>query len=96
MPNAALTRVLEQLALYEHPLLLFTAREKGDGVEVLIGFKDPAADLPVYAFEVHPRDLQAAQFPWQFQRQLYDALHDYFIEMFTRTPQSLEHRRGEK
>jgi hypothetical protein len=40
-----------------------------------------------YKFTVHPRDLEHPQFAWNFQRQLYDALHDYFIEMFTRTPQ---------
>ena len=36
---------------------------------------------------LHPRDLEDAQFEWSFQRQLYDALHDYFVEMFIRTPQ---------
>jgi hypothetical protein len=40
-----------------------------------------------YQFQVHPRDLDHPQFAWNFQRQLYDALHDYFIEMFIRTPQ---------
>ena len=38
-------------------------------------------------FERHPRDLQHAQFEWGFQRQLYDCLHDYMVEMFIRTPQ---------
>ena len=30
---------------------------------------------------------------WQFQRQLYDALHDYLVEMFIRTPQDRVERR---
>ena len=30
-----------------------------------------------------------------FQRQLYDALHDYFVEMFIRTPQDRELRQRE-
>jgi hypothetical protein len=42
---------------------------------------------------MHPRDLDDAQFEWSFQRQLYDALHDYFVEMFIRTPQDRADRR---
>jgi hypothetical protein len=34
--NARLDRVLDQLRLYEHPLLNFSARAKGEGVEVTI------------------------------------------------------------
>ena len=93
MPNARLQRVLEQLRLYEHPVLSFDAREKGDRVEVIIRFKDPAIKVHIYYFELHPRDLDHPQFEWAFQRQLYDCLHDYFIEMFIRTPQDLkEHK----
>jgi hypothetical protein len=40
-----------------------------------------------YNFEFHPRDLDHPQFEWAFQRQLYDCLHDYLVEMFIRTPQ---------
>jgi len=88
MPTPGLLRVLEQLALYDHPLLTFDAREKGEAVEVLINFKDPSVPIHTYVFEIHPRDLASPQFSWQFQRQLYDCLHDYFIEMFRRTPQT--------
>lgn len=93
MPDPELRRVLDQLALYEHPLLEFAARARGDAVEVTIRFKQPPAPVHTYSFEVHPRDLEAPQFEWQFQRQLYDCLHDYLVEMFTRTPQSAENRR---
>jgi hypothetical protein len=86
--NPRLDRVLEQLKLYEHPLLKFDAREKADRVEVVISFKDPNIPVHTYYFELHPRDLDHPQFEWTFQRQLYDCLHDYFIEMFIRTPQS--------
>ena len=82
-----LDRVLAQLSLYEHPLLNFSARAKGDGVEVVIKFKDESVPVHTYYFDLHPRDLDDAQFEWSFQRQLYDALHDYFVEMFIRTPQ---------
>jgi hypothetical protein len=90
MPNqveARLERVLAQLNLYEHPLLTFSARSKGDGVEVIIQFKDESVPVHTYYFDLHPRDLDDPQFEWAFQRQLYDALHDYFVEMFIRTPQ---------
>jgi len=85
--NPRLTRVLEQLQLYEHPLLNFSARIKGEGVEVVIQFKDKSVPVHTYFFDLHPRDLDHPQFEWSFQRQLYDALHDYFVEMFIRTPQ---------
>lgn len=91
--NARLDRVLDQLRLYEHPLLNFSARAKRDGVEVIIQFKDPALPVHTYYFDMHPRDLDDAQFEWSFQRQLYDALHDYFVEMFIRTPQDRADRR---
>jgi hypothetical protein len=85
--NPRLDRVLTQLRLYEHPLLNFSARAKGEGVEVIIQFKDPKVPVHTYYFDLHPRDLDDPQFEWSFQRQLYDALHDYFVEMFIRTPQ---------
>jgi len=85
-PNLA--RVLEHLRRYEHPLLAFSAREtKGGVVEVLIDLKNPSVPVHTYVFPIHPRDLDNPQFAWHLQRQLYDALHDYFIEMFTSTPQ---------
>ena len=87
-----LARVLAQLRLYEHPLLDFGAQAKGEAVEVIIRFKDPGVPVHTYYFEIHPRDLDHPQFEWSFQRQLYDCLHDYLIEMFTRTPQSRAER----
>lgn len=83
-----LRRVLEQLRLYEHPLLEFDAQTKNEMVEVIICFKRPIVPVHTYYFTLHPRDLDHPQFPWQFQRQLYDCVHDYLIEMFTRTPQN--------
>ncbi len=91
--NSRLERVQEQLRLYEHPILDFGARAKGDAVEVIIKFKDPDIPVHTYYFELHPRDLDHPQFEWTFQRQLYDCLHDYLVEMFVRTPQSRDERR---
>jgi hypothetical protein len=82
-----LERVRQQLRLYEHPLLEFSARPKGDAVEILIQFRNPPVPVHTYVFEMHPRDLDHPQFEWTFQRQLYDCLHDYMVEMFIRTPQ---------
>jgi hypothetical protein len=91
-PNIRLGRVQAQLRLYEHPLLNFSARAKGEGVEVIIKFKDETVPVHTYYFDLHPRDLDHSQFEWSFQRQLYDALHDYFVEMFIRTPQDRKDR----
>ena len=80
-------KVRNELARYDHPLFVFDAREAGDGVEVEIRFRPPATELHTYFFQMRPREIEHAQFPWTFQRQLYDCLHDYIIEMFTRNPQ---------
>jgi hypothetical protein len=94
-----LSRVLDHLRLYQHPLLNFSAREASGVIEVLIDLKDDLknAAIPVhtYVFPIHPRDLESSQFAWQLQRQLYDALHDYFVEMFLRTPQDRNGGSGE-
>jgi hypothetical protein len=91
--NTRLQRVEAQLRLYEHPLLDFSARESGEGIEVIIRFKNPPVPVHTYYFNLHPRDLDHPQFEWTFQRQLYDCLHDYLVEMFIRTPQDLAERR---
>jgi len=92
-----LDRVLAQLRLYEHPLLNFSAWAKGEGVEIIIQFKDGAIPVHTYYFDLHPRDLDDPQFEWALQRQLFDCLHDYLVEMFIRTPQHRkEHQRMER
>jgi hypothetical protein len=93
--NVRLERVFAQLRLYEHPLLDFSARAKGEGVEIIIQFKNPSIPVHTYYFDLHPRDLDDPQFEWSFQRQLYDCLHDYLVEMFTRTPQNRVERQRE-
>jgi hypothetical protein len=93
--TARLERVRAQLRLYEHPLLNFSASAKGEGVELIIKFKDASLPVHTYYLELHPRDLDHPQFEWTFQRLLFDALHDYFVEMFIRTPQDREERRKE-
>ncbi len=88
MPDSdKLEKVREHLKLYEHPLLAFSAQEDHGAIQVQIELKNSTVPVHVYKFQIHPRDLDHPQFAWNFQRQLYDALHDYLIEMFTRTPQ---------
>jgi hypothetical protein len=84
---ANLQKVTAHLLLYEHPLLSFSARETDGAIEILIDFKNPMVPVHSYVMPVHPRDLDHPQFAWHLQRQVYDGLHDYFIEMFIRTPQ---------
>lgn len=85
--KSGIEKVRRELARYEHPLFKFSAREKGEAVEVVIDFRNKDLGVHTYYYEVHPRDLAHPQFPWTFQRQIYDCLHDYIVEMFTLTPQ---------
>jgi hypothetical protein len=92
-----LARVQEQLRFYEHPLVEFDAREKGEAVEVIIRPRFTEPRVQTYYFELHPLDLDDPQFEWDFQRQIFDCLHDYLVEMFIRTPQHRkEHQRMER
>ena len=87
-----LERVRAELSRYEHVLLDFSAREASDGnIELVISLKRQTPGAHVYIAPLHPRDLENKQFTWNFQRHLYDCLHDYFVELFLRTPQSREH-----
>jgi len=97
MASERLTRVQQQLRLYEHPLVEFDARDKGDAVEVVIRPRFAEPRVHTYYFELHPRDLDDGQFEWTFQRQIFDCLHDYLVEMFIRTPQHRkEHQQMER
>ncbi len=87
-----LERVQQELARYEHALLVFSAREHNGAVELTIGLKDPAPGVHTYYAPVHARDIEHPQFPWTFQRFLYDCMHDYLVELFLRTPQTREVR----
>jgi hypothetical protein len=85
--SSKLIAVQEHLKLYEHPLITFSARENNGTIEVLIDFKNSPVPVHTYVLPIHGRDLDQSQLTWHLQRQIYDGLHDYFIEMFTRTPQ---------
>ena len=80
-------KVRAELARYEHPLFTFGARPTTQGVEVEIHFSPPEPEVHTYVFLLRPREIESKQFPWIFQKQLYDCLHDFIIEMFTCNPQ---------
>ena len=87
MMSELVEKVRQELARYEHPLFVFDARPAGDGVEIEIRFRPPETQPHTYLFSLRPREIENRQFPWTFQKQLYDCLHDYLIEMFTSNPQ---------
>lgn len=80
-------KVRQELARYDHPLFAFDARPATEGVEVEIRLKLTEANVHTYFLLLRPREIEHTQFPWTFQKQLYDCLHDYVIEMFTSNPQ---------
>ena len=83
---SSLERVREELAKYEHPFFEFEARDKAGGVEMVIRAKMPGVHSPEYKITFNERDLQSSQFPWTFQKLLYDCLTDYIVELFTKSP----------
>jgi hypothetical protein len=87
MNPSGLERVQQHLRLYDHPLVEFSARDKGESIEVAIRPRFSEPRVHTYIFELHPRDLDDAQFEWMLQRHIFDGLQDYMIEMFVRTPQ---------
>jgi hypothetical protein len=85
--NELAEKVRAELARYEHPLFVFGARPAHEGVEVEIRYAPPVPQVHTYVFLLRPREIENRQFPWTFQKQLYDCLHDFIIEMFTCNPQ---------
>jgi hypothetical protein len=85
--NDLLETVRQELQRYEHPLFVFDAEPAAKGVLVNIRFQPAREDVHNYQFLLLPQEIENKQFPWSFQRQLYDCLHDYVIEMFTCNPQ---------
>ena len=87
---SAVARIENELKKYKHPLLDFSAREENGRLELVIDLKNKPPDIHTYYLEIHPRDLANSQFPWTLQRMIFDGLHDYFVEMFVYTPQSID------
>ena len=83
--------VENELGRYEHPLFEWSAEEAERGVDVIVRLKPQGLHDDAYRFHLAPRELEARAFAWDFQRQLYNYLHDYLVEMFTRSPQIKEY-----
>ena len=83
---SSIERVREELQKYEHPFFDFAAQEKDDGVELRIRSKIANVLSPEYRITLAGRDIQSTQFPWTFQKLLYDCLTDYIVELFTKSP----------
>jgi hypothetical protein len=86
-----LDKVILELQKYEHPLFTWTASATKTGIEVIVSLKMAGVHEDSYRFHLLPRELDSPAFAWDFQRQLYNYLHDYLIEMFTRSPQIIEY-----
>jgi len=85
-----LDRVISQLSRYEHPLFDWEAHNSPSGVDITIRLKVDGIYNDVYKLSLKPREIDARGFEWDFQRQLYNCLHDYLVEMFTRSPHIAE------
>ena len=86
-----LERVERELERYEHPLFDWRAEPSDRGIKVIVCLKYPGIHDDPYVFYLTPRELEARAFAWDFQRQLYNYLHDYLVEMFTKSPQIREY-----
>lgn len=82
-----LEKVRLELANYEHPLFQLGAEDAGEEVVIFIRLKTTLESIPTYQFSLRPSEVDHRQFSWIFQKQLYDCLHDYIVELFTRNPQ---------
>lgn len=85
--QAYLEKVIRELARYEHPLFEWEAVTISRGIQVVVRVKVPDSNIEPYSFVLTPRELEARAFQWDFQRLIYNYLHDYLVEMFTRSPQ---------
>jgi hypothetical protein len=86
-----LAMVERELARYEHPLFEWEAQPVAQGIQVIVKLKFAGIHDDPYRFLITPRELNAQAFVWDFQRQLYNYLHDYLVEMFTKSPQIHEY-----
>ena len=80
-------KVEKQLARYEHPLFRFSTEDRRIGVLLAIDLREGLGFEHHYEINLHEGEIENPQFPWTFQKLLYDCLHDFIVEMFERNPQ---------
>ena len=85
--DSLLEKVDHELARYEHPLFRFATQPAGSGVLLSIDLREGLGVEHHYEITLHEREIDNRQFPWTFQKLLYDCMHDFVVEMFERNPQ---------
>ncbi len=85
--DAQVEKVEKELARYEHPLFRFSAEPAGSAVTLAIDLRENVGLRFHYEVTLYEREIENPQFPWTFQKLLYDCLHDFVVEMFERNPQ---------
>ncbi len=85
--NSLVEKVEKELQRYEHPLFLFSTQASGSGVILAIDLREGLGLQYHFEISLHEREIENAQFPWTFQKLLYNCLHDFIVEMFERNPQ---------
>ena len=80
-------KVDKELGRYEHPLFRFSTQDAGSGVILAIDLRAGVGVQHHYQITLHEREIEDRQFPWTFQKLLYDCLHDFIVEMFEHNPQ---------
>jgi len=80
-------KVEKELSRYEHPLFRFSAQPSGDTVTLAIDLRENVGLQYHYEVTLYQNEIENPQFPWTFQKLLYDCLHDFVVEMFERNPQ---------
>ena len=86
-------KVEAELARYEHPLFRFSTEDVGFGVLLAIDLREELGVRYHYEITLQAREIENRQFPWTFQKLLYDCLHDLVVEMFERNPQEKLHQK---
>lgn len=77
------------MARYSHPLFRFTPRAAPGGVLLSIELQEGLGASYQYEARLDEREILSPQFPWTFQKVLYDSLNDMIVEMFDRNPQKV-------
>ena len=82
-----LKKVETELARYEHPLFCFSAVSSDPTVRLTIDLRPGLGVEHRHEIMLSQREIENPQFPWTFQKLLYDYLHEIVVEMFERNPQ---------
>ena len=91
--DSLVEKVEKELRRYEHPLFRFSTQDGGSSVILAIDLQESLSVQHHFEITLHEREIQNRQFPWTFQKLLYDCLHEFVVEMFERNPQMQEGER---